>query len=181
MTFERLEPQHVSPLLLFLTPRLHVGTQAFQSSRHAELLEDGDHRAPTCVTCHRELGEAMQSPQRVERECAVCHGEHRSAVDPDPSRAARRMLEQIKEIRTSLKKAARAIERVNASERRTELQEAYHQAEAPLLQAADKAHAVTFDAVNERLSTARHRGEELLDALAGKRRSALSPHGLTVR
>jgi hypothetical protein len=58
------------------------------------------------------------------------------------------------------------VNRVNEKPRRTQLDEAYQQAEVPLIQAVQAGHQFAYDDLKERLSVARQRIEALLAQLA---------------
>jgi hypothetical protein len=138
---------------------------AFQKSRHHELARSGDRNAPTCVTCHGEVGALRPSPRALEGACARCHGPgkavERAAYPPE----GRQMLEQIEEVRESLKSAKRLIDRVKDEKRRAEFTDAYRQAEVPLIDATEAGHAFVFEQLQERLGVARERIGKLLDRL----------------
>lgn len=144
----------------------HTGPYVnFQSSQHFSLLEDGDRRVPTCSTCHGTVGAHLLSPTGLERQCASCHG--RDGVAPRPGRSAdaRALIEGVGEVRESLEAAERLIEGVRDPDRRAALEEAYQQAEVPLIQARQAGHRFVFDQLEERLATARARAAALLAEL----------------
>lgn len=137
----------------------------FQQSQHFELLNEGNRRVPICVTCHGDVGARLLSPTGLERTCANCHDA--DGVAPRPGRAAdaRLLLEGAADVRESLAAARRLLERVDDSTRRAELEEAYNQAEVPLIQARQAGHRFVFDALEERLGVARQRTADLLRLL----------------
>lgn len=144
----------------------HAGPYVnFQSSRHHELLIEGDRRVPTCSTCHGSVDGRLLSPQGLERQCADCHGP--DGVAPRPGRAAdaRLLLEGVADVRESLRAAERLIERVRDADRRQLLEEAYRQAEVPLIEARRAGHRFVFDQLEERLGTAQERTADLLGEL----------------
>ena len=146
----------------------HVGPfVAFQKSRHYEILKGTDVQPPTCVTCHDEVGAELLSSRSLERQCDRCHGEGKIVARPGYAASARRLLEDIESVRRSLAAAETLLEHVPAGERRTRLEEAYQQAEVPLVEAAHDGHAFVFDAAVDRLSVARKRVVALLVELAG--------------
>jgi hypothetical protein len=56
--------------------KCHTGAfAAFQKSRHYELVRAGNRDAPTCATCHGEVGAQLLSPRQLEGRCAGCHGD----------------------------------------------------------------------------------------------------------
>lgn len=144
----------------------HAGPYTnFQQSQHFQLLNEGNRRVPVCVTCHSDVGARLLSPTGLERTCDSCHGD--DGVAPRPGRAtdARLLLEGAAEVRESLAAARRLIDRVRDSGRRAELEEAYGQAEVPLIQARQAGHRFVFDALEERLGVARERTAALLSRL----------------
>ena len=112
---------------------------------------------PTCTTCHHSVRANLLSPRSLEQRCESCHGD--DGVAPRPGRAAdaRNLIEGISELRDSLSAARDLLENVRDDARRAELEEAYTQAEVPLIQARQAGHRFVFDALEERLSTARER------------------------
>jgi hypothetical protein len=58
------------------------------------------------------------------------------------------------------------VNRVNEKGRRAQLDQAYQQAEVPLIQAVQAGHQFVYDELKERLSVARQRIEALLGQLA---------------
>jgi hypothetical protein len=58
------------------------------------------------------------------------------------------------------------VNRVSDKPRRAELDDAYQQAEVPLIQAVQAGHQFVYDDLKERLSVARQRIETLLAQLA---------------
>lgn len=137
----------------------------FQQSHHFTLLNEGDGRGPTCTTCHDSVRGDLLSAERLERRCDSCHGD--DGVAPRPGRAAdaRLMLEGISDVRESLKAARQLLDRVRDDARRADLDDAYNQAEVPLIQAAQAGHRFVFDELAERLVVARERAAELLATL----------------
>lgn len=145
----------------------HVGPfVAFQKSQHFAMLESGDAAAPSCSTCHGDVGAELPSPRALFNECAACHGP--DEVAPRANRAAlgREMLESIRIVRTSLDEARSLIRRVTDESRRAQAEYDYEQAEVPLIEAANAGHAFVFDNLAERLDVARQRVDALLDGLA---------------
>ncbi len=144
----------------------HVGPYAnFQVSRHFELLSQGNRRVPTCSTCHGSVGGQLLSPQALERQCAECHGP--DGIEPRPGRSAEAqlLLEGVADVRESLDAARHLIDRVRGEDRRSGLEEAYLQAEVPLIEARRSGHRFVFDQLEERLATARERVAALLSDL----------------
>jgi hypothetical protein len=144
----------------------HVGPYvAFQSSQHYQLLGEGDRRVPTCSTCHGSVGAHLLSPAGLERQCATCHGADGVAPRPGRAAGARLLLEGVAEVRESLEAAETLIERIRDPARRATLEEAYQQAEVPVIQARQAGHRFVFDQLEERLATARARAADLLAQL----------------
>lgn len=137
----------------------------FQSSQHFALLGQGDRRVPVCVTCHGSVAANLLSARGLERECASCHGPDRIAPRPGRAEDARTLLEGVDEVRESLKAADRLISRIGDAARRQQLEDAYQQAEVPLIQARQAGHRFVFDGLQERLSVARQRVAALLQQL----------------
>lgn len=133
----------------------------FQSSQHFASLEKGDTRVPVCTTCHGAAGFNRPSAKALESKCAQCHGP--KGVEPRPERAeaARTLYDALHESRDALKAAKPMIARVRDKTRRAQLDDAYQQAEVPLIQAVQAGHRFVYDALKERLSLARQRLEAL--------------------
>jgi len=150
--------------------RCHVGAFVnFQKSRHFELLQRGDDRAPTCTTCHEAVGAVRPSPQGLEAECARCHGPRGIAPRSERATDARALLESIGESRARLRTARPLIARIKDPARQAALRDAYVQAEVPLIEAGRSMHEFVFDNLTERLGTARRRIDALMGELANPR------------
>jgi hypothetical protein len=76
------------------------------------------------------------------------------------------MYEALNESRDLMKSVRPMVNRVNDKARRARLDEAYQQAEVPLIEAVEAGHQFMYDALKERLSVARKRIELLLGQLA---------------
>lgn len=139
---------------------------AFQDSRHFELLNKGDKRGPVCITCHGAAGSRRPSPKALEGQCRQCHGPSGVAPRAERAEAARTLYEAVNESRDLLNATKPLISRISDKTRRAQLDEAYQQAEVPLIQAVQSGHAFVYDNLKERLSTARQRIEALLAQLA---------------
>jgi hypothetical protein len=142
---------------------------AFQKSQHFALLEKGDNRAPVCSTCHGAAGYRRPSARALETQCAQCHGPNRIAPRPERAEAARTLYDAVHESRDLMKTVRSLVNRVNDKPRRTQLDEAYQQAEVPLIQAVQAGHEFVYDDLKERLTVARQRIEALLSQLANPR------------
>lgn len=138
----------------------------FERSRHGALLAAKDARVPTCSTCHGDVGARLLSPAGLEQQCNRCHGPGRTAPRPDRARDARLMLEGVGEVRALLNHAHALIRRVADPARRVAFEDAWRQAEVPLIEARQAGHAFVFDELQERLAKARERIATLLDRLA---------------
>ena len=139
---------------------------AFQKSQHFALLEKGDTSVPVCSTCHGAAGFQRPSARALETQCRQCHGPGKIAPRVERAEAARTLYEALRESRDLLKSVRPLINRVGDKTRRAQLDEAYQQAEVPLIQATQAGHAFVYDEFKERLSTARQRLEALLGQLA---------------
>lgn len=142
---------------------------AFQNSQHFALLGKGDTRVPVCTTCHGSAGAARPSARALETQCAQCHGPNRIAPRPERAEAARTLYDALHESRDLMKAARSLVNRVSDKTRRAQLDEAYQQAEVPLIQAVRAGHQFVYDDLKERLSVARQRLEVLLGQLANPR------------
>jgi hypothetical protein len=76
------------------------------------------------------------------------------------------MYDALHESRDLMKSVRSLVNRVSDKSRRAQLDEAYQQAEVPLIEAVQAGHEFTFDNLKERLSVARQRIEALLGQLA---------------
>jgi hypothetical protein len=143
---------------------------AFQKSQHFALLQGGNRLVPTCTTCHGAAGENRPSPKALERECAGCHRPGRPAEHPEHPALGRKMLEGVREARAMLKEARSLIGRVKDQPRRARLERAAQQIDVPLTEATQAGHAFVYDALEERLATARRRLTALFEELANPSR-----------
>lgn len=149
--------------------RCHTGEYAaFRASRHLELLQSGDTHAPTCATCHGEVAAYLPSPKALERECRGCHGAGKPHANPLVVTRARQLLEGVVDVRASLGAARSLIKRIKSGPEKQKFEELYRQAEVPIIEAVDEAHAFVFDNAEERLAVARKRTGALLEQLANR-------------
>ena len=149
----------------------HIGPYVqFQQSDHLGLLKDGDRRGPTCTTCHGSVAAQLASPRGLEQRCQQCHGP--AGREPREGRAAeaRVFLEGITDVRQSLDAASRLVERVSDPTRRRLLDDAFEQAEVPLMQARQAGHRFVFDELESRLAEARRRTAALMQLLINPER-----------
>lgn len=147
--------------------KCHAGPfVAFQKSQHFALLQKGDNRVPVCSTCHGEAGYRRPAARALETQCAQCHGPNRIAPRPERAEAARTLYDALHDSRDLMKSARSLVNRVTDKSRRAQLDEAYRQAEIPLIEAVQAGHQFVFDDLKERLSVARQRIEALFGQLA---------------
>jgi hypothetical protein len=139
---------------------------AFQKSQHFALLDKGDVRAAVCSTCHSAAGSRLPSPRALEGQCRQCHGPSRVAARPERAEQARTLYEGLNDSRELLDATRTLIDRIQDKPRRAQLDEAYRQAEVPLIEAVQAGHQFVYDDFKERLSTARKRLEALVGQIA---------------
>jgi hypothetical protein len=139
---------------------------AFQKSKHYELLREGGRDAPTCASCHGEVGAYLLSPKALFAECSGCHGPGKVAPNSDLPAEGRLVLTSVREVRESLDQARKLIRRVSEKERRARLELELEDAHVPLTEAVNSAHMFVFEPMRERLEMARKRAELLLEELA---------------
>lgn len=142
---------------------------AFQKSQHYALLQKDDPRVPVCSTCHGDAGQTRPSARALETQCAQCHGPNKIAPRPERAEAARTLYDMVHETRDVMKSTRAMINRVAAGPRRSQLDQAYQQADVALTEATQSGHQFVFDDLKERLSVARQRLEALLGLLANPR------------
>lgn len=151
--------------------KCHAGPfVAFQDSKHFALLEKGDGRVPVCSTCHGAAGSRRPSPRTLETQCRQCHGPSGVAPRSEYAEAARTLYDALSESRDLLTSTRSLVNRVRDRTRRAALDEAYQQAEVPLIQAVQAGHKFVYDDLKERLSLARQRMEALLGQVANPAR-----------
>ena len=144
----------------------HTGAfVAFQRSRHFELLNEGPSQGPSCSTCHGTVAANLLSPRRLEAQCQSCHGPDGTFPLSEAAFQGRQLLEEITLVRELLRQSDELIERVTDDTRRSTLRDAYDQAQVPLTEAVQAAHAFVFDQMKERLTTSRERCIALLNEL----------------
>lgn len=147
----------------------HVGPfVAFQDSKHYELLQSADHKGPTCSTCHGEVDGRILSPKALASQCNACHGPGERAPRADRARQVREQYEALRVVREQMKLAQSLIKRVDDKARRTELAQAYQQAEVPLQRAVHAGHRFVYADLREHLALAQTRVEALLSSLANR-------------
>lgn len=149
----------------------HVGPfVAFQDSRHYQLLQGGDHRGPTCSTCHGEVDGRLLSPKALEARCNECHGPKAQAPRDERARQVRQLYDALTLVREQVKLAENFIKRVNDKPRRQALQDELEQAKVPLTRAISAGHKFVYDDLQNSLATAQQRAEALLAKLANQPR-----------
>lgn len=145
----------------------HTGAfVAFQRSRHFELLGEGRGEGPSCSTCHGSVAADLLSPRRLQTQCQKCHGQDGEFPQPEVSFQGRLLLEEAALVRELLRQASELISRVDDDARRARFEQAHQQAQVPLTEAVQAAHAFVFDQMKERLTTSRERSIALLNELA---------------
>jgi hypothetical protein len=139
---------------------------AFEKSKHHELLRQGNRDAPTCATCHGEVGAHLLSPKSLASVCTSCHGAGKIAPRTDLPAEGKMLLTSVREVRASLDEAKELIKRVKDKDRRARLEGELSDAQAPVLEAVESAHMFVFDQMEESLAAARKRADLLLEELA---------------
>ncbi len=76
------------------------------------------------------------------------------------------MLEEVALVRELLRQASALISRVDNDVRRARFEDAHEQAQVPLIEAVQAAHAFVFDQMKERLTMSLERSIALLNELA---------------
>jgi len=139
---------------------------AFKQSHHYELLREGNLEAPTCATCHGDVGAYLPSPKALYGECAECHAAGKVAPRADFPAEGQIGLVAIREVRAALGEAKALIGRVKDKERRASLEAEFSDARALLLEAVHAAHMFVFERMQDRLYAARNRTDLLMERLA---------------
>ena len=135
---------------------------AFELSVHRELLSQGDTQAPTCTSCHTSMATEVPLPAALESQCLHCHHD-----DPqNRARVARRQIEDLARLRSSLRRAKFEINTTKDTDRQTALTKQWTDADLSLRNAAAGIHAFNQERVDDRLSDARRQVERLAAALA---------------
>jgi hypothetical protein len=141
---------------------------AFQKSRHYQLLQAGDERAPSCTTCHGEVAAHLLSPSAVAARCDRCHDAKGSHPQPDHGRSASLLLREVRAVRSVLDDAETMIERIQDRALREAFEAEWRQAEVPLIEARQAGHEFVFDNMRERLTLSRQRADGLMQRLANR-------------
>ena len=139
---------------------------AFGESKHYQLLQEDSREAPTCSTCHGSVGAHLLSPKRLAKQCERCHGEGKIDYKIEYPILVKLLMEQVGVVREQLDHAEHLVHRVKDEPRRQRLEEAYRQAEVPLIAAVQSGHSFVFDELQDFLNLARQRVGALLEELA---------------
>ena len=135
---------------------------AFAQSAHQELLSQGHAMAPTCTSCHSSMAADVPSPAALERQCLQCHRD-----DPEArARVAKRELELLTRLRTTLRRAKLEIAAVTKPDRRTSLATQWAEADMSIRDVAVSIHSFDQRRVDERLSGLNAKTERLVAELA---------------
>lgn len=138
---------------------------AFQTSRHYQLLSSGDRRAPSCMTCHEALAVRLPSTRGINSKCALCHGPDGVAPISEHQELVRLMRERIQDHRYSLALVRTVIDHTANQERRADLERRHDEAVVPLTEAVEAWHAFAFDRAAAPLARAGASIEELVQDL----------------
>ena len=141
---------------------------AFQKSKHYRMLREADVRGPTCTTCHGEVAAGLLSPRALEGQCNECHGAGTKVPRPEYPVNARILMTDVRAVRTTLREASSLIKRIKDKGDRAKFEEAWQQAEVPLIEARNAGHEFVFDNLKERLDRAKARADVLMDRLANR-------------
>ena len=144
----------------------------FQKSRHYSLLKSGETNGPNCDTCHGDVGDRLPSAKALEGQCTACHGAGKRVPRSGYASQASSLFEDISETRRLLRTAKTVIARVTDRQLRAKYEQAYEQAEVPLIQVVHAAHSFSFDdGLRKLLGVSRQRIDTLLAQLVNP------PHG----
>lgn len=149
----------------------HVGPfVAFQDSRHNALLDAGDLRGPTCVTCHGDVDSRVLSARSLESKCNTCHGPNEQQPRANRARTARELYQGLATVREHVKQARDLIRRVDDAGRRARLTASLEQVNVPLTRAVNAGHQFVYDDLQSYLAQAESRVQALLAQLANPAR-----------
>lgn len=135
---------------------------AFGTSAHQKLLSKGDPMAPTCTSCHTSMATEVPSPAALEKQCLRCH---RDDLQKRAS-VARRELEDLARLRTSLRRAKLEIDVTKDADRKTSLTKPWTDSDLWLRDVVAGIHAFDQRRVQDRLSDARAQIDRLRAELA---------------
>jgi hypothetical protein len=135
---------------------------AFARSAHRALLSQGDATVPTCTSCHSSMAADVPSPAALETQCLYCHHNDRQ----DRARVAKRELEEVTRLRTTLRRAKLQIAGVVEPDRRTSLMTQWTDADMSVRDVVAAIHAFDQPRVEERLRDANARTGRLAAGLA---------------
>lgn len=136
--------------------------RAFARSAHQKLLLRGDVVAPTCTSCHSSMAADVPSSAALESQCLHCHHDDRR----DRAHVAKRQLEDVKRLRTSLNRAKLEIAAIREPDRRTSLTARWTDADGSLRAVVAGLHAFDLGSVQERLRDSNGKTERLVAELA---------------
>lgn len=148
--------------------KCHIGPfVAFQESAHYEMLLAGEQGTPSCSTCHGEVAAYLLPPPGLAKQCQSCHGDpDGGSYHPEYPAQGRLFLDLVRETREILDQVRPLIEHIEQPARRGIFEEAYRQAEVPLIEAVNTGHSFDFAQMEERLTVALQRAEGLAKELA---------------
>ena len=144
---------HAENLVRTCAPCHLRNAQAFRTSLHHTLVQAGERRAPTCITCHGAMNTRVPSPATLEARCAACHppASARGAY-PALMRTAVESVNALSARETALEDRVAALA---DHERRVELMVALTFARAALKDAVALVHAFQVQNVDERTAAIR--------------------------
>ena len=143
--------------------RCHASeARSFARSTHQGLLSRADAAAPTCTSCHSSMAADVPSPVALESQCLHCHHDERL----DRAHVARRQLEDVKRLRTTLSRVKLEIAAIREPDRRTSLTTQWTAADASIRAVVAGIHAFDLESVQERLRDSNGQTERLVADLA---------------
>jgi len=157
-------PIHPANLARTCAPCHQAIAVAFSAGFHQVLLDAGDRRSPTCVTCHGAMSARVPSPAMLETQCASCH--ERGSAREDYPALMRASLERLNALRERCDRLTSAVEHVPDTTQRLELRLEAASARDMLLQGVAGAHGLSVQIVRERTTAAQYQLDALAEALA---------------
>ncbi len=139
---------------------------AFAESRHNELLESGDGRAPVCTTCHGTVASAPQIPPA--RNCAVCHSEDGSSEAPALQGRGSELLGQMRDVGVQRRKVEKKLRKIKDPDRRHHAEVAFHLADSNFQAAAEAGHAFDWTDWEQAIDRSRTGFEVVMKLIQGK-------------
>jgi cytochrome c554/c'-like protein len=128
---------------------------AFATTLHATLVEAGDRRAPTCLTCHGVMSARVPSPSVLEARCASCHPP--GSARGDYATAMRAAIESLNAEEARADALQDQIERMSDGSARVALLVALFDTRTMLKNAVAAVHRVDPRTVTEQSVEARRR------------------------